>query len=146
MPPHDRLRLSALALLKRLSHTQNDVQPGSQPGPDLAPDQLIRLAVDVPALGVADDNVRSPHVSQHVGGHLARVRPVLRLGRAVLAGDADVRPFEPVGTVFSAVTGAMTPLIGSRFDTRLERLRVRRVGDQLIIFQFPAMIGFSRSC
>ncbi len=73
----DLLGLPGLALLQRLTDTQDRDQAGMRRGHELAGDQLTAFMVVLTALGMADQAVPRPHVHQHGGRDLAGVGPLL---------------------------------------------------------------------
>src|SRR6185503_8749485 len=56
----------------------------------------VGLGVELPALGMANDNITSAHVFQHRRQHFTRVRTLFCFCRTILTGDTDVRTFEAI--------------------------------------------------
>src|SRR5437773_11789432 len=93
LPGNDGAGRFRLALLERLADADDRDESPGQHGVDAAVDGLVRVAEVLPALGVADDDVRAPGLAQHRDRDLARVGS-LRLPVAVLGGELDARPVD----------------------------------------------------
>ena len=82
-----RLRLPCLALGLRLTDAGDDVQARLESRLRPSPDRLVRLAKELPALGVPDDGARHAEFGEHRRRYLARER-ALELPVDVLCEDA----------------------------------------------------------
>src|SRR6266850_2598489 len=73
LPGNDGAGRLRLTLLERLADADDRNESGGQHGVDTPIDGLVRLAEELPALGVADDDERAPRLAQHRDRDLARV-------------------------------------------------------------------------
>ena len=89
LPLEDVLRLARLALLRRLAHAGDDLEPGLERGLGPQPHGLVGLAEVLPPLGVADERALHAELEEHRRGDLAGVRP-LELPVHVLGEHADL--------------------------------------------------------
>src|SRR5919205_69626 len=146
LPLHYSFGHAAVALLQSLADADDDAQPRLQGGQRLAVHEVVGLVVELPPLRVADDDVRRARVAQHVGRDLARVRAVLRLGRAVLTGDVYVGAFEAVGHRLQGGEGGRddhVAVVGVRHQGLQIDRGLHRLADQLVHLPVPGYDRFS---
>ena len=77
LPAHDLRLATGLALLVRFTHTDDRRESGLRRGDDLRSDQLIRLRVILPPLGVAENHQRAPKSRSIAGGDIPVCAPSL---------------------------------------------------------------------
>ena len=80
--------LAGLALLPGLADADDGDQAGAMGGHGLGADVRVRLAVVLPALGMADEHVGRAGIGQHLGRDVAGEGAGF-LGVAILAADGD---------------------------------------------------------
>ena len=69
-------RVARLALLQRFTHAHDGGEIPLESCPSLAVHRLVRFVEAGTSLAVPEDDVVAEEVAEHVGGDLARVRPV----------------------------------------------------------------------
>ena len=88
LPIDDLFGLPGLTLGQRLTHTGDHTQARGERRTRLVGDRLIMLAVDAPALGMADDRPGATDIEQHGRRNFARMRTIGK-GRDILRAQRD---------------------------------------------------------